>query len=85
MTHVTCRLTAKNRDQLRNPTLRNRVWATFIFNPQMEAADIRDDIFQRGGQLSGGRVSRFSRQSGAGGPPRTWRVVKRALRHLATD
>ena len=31
MTHVTCRLTAKNRDQLRNPTLANRVWATFIF------------------------------------------------------
>jgi len=25
--HVTCRLTAKNRDQLRNPTLGNRVWA----------------------------------------------------------
>ena len=23
MTHVTCRLTAKNRDQLRNPTLSN--------------------------------------------------------------
>jgi len=31
MTHVTCRLTAKNRDQLRNPALGNRVWATFIF------------------------------------------------------
>ena len=31
MTHVTCRLTAKNRDQLRYPTLRNRVWATFTF------------------------------------------------------
>jgi len=29
MTHVTCRLTAKNRDQLRNPTLGSRVWATF--------------------------------------------------------
>ena len=29
MTHVTCRLTAKNQDQLRNPTLGNRVWATF--------------------------------------------------------
>jgi len=29
MTQVTCRLTAKNRDQLRNPTLGNRVWATF--------------------------------------------------------
>jgi len=28
MTHVTCRLTAKNRDQLRNPTLDNLVWAT---------------------------------------------------------
>jgi len=31
MTHVTCRLTAKNRGQLQNPTLGNRVWATFTF------------------------------------------------------
>ena len=31
MTHVTCRLTAKNRDELRNPTLGSRVWATFTF------------------------------------------------------
>ena len=31
MTHVTCRLTAKNRDQLRNPTLGNRVWSSFTF------------------------------------------------------
>jgi len=31
LTHVTCRLTAKNRDQLRNPMLGNRVWATFTF------------------------------------------------------
>jgi len=31
MTHVTCRLTVQNRDQLRNPTLGNRVWATFTF------------------------------------------------------
>jgi len=30
MTHVTYGLTAKGRDQLRNPTLGNRVWATFI-------------------------------------------------------
>ena len=29
MIHVTCRLTAKNRDQLRNPTLGNRARATF--------------------------------------------------------
>ena len=31
MTHITCRLTAKNRYQLQNPTLSNRVWATFTF------------------------------------------------------
>ena len=31
MTHVTCRLTAENRDQLRNLTLGDRVWATFTF------------------------------------------------------
>jgi len=31
MTNITCRLTAKNRDRLRNPTLGNRVWATFTF------------------------------------------------------
>ena len=30
MIRVTCRLTAKNRDQLRNHTLGNRVWATFL-------------------------------------------------------
>jgi len=29
--HVTCWLTAKNRDQLRNPTLGNLVWAAFTF------------------------------------------------------
>jgi len=29
MTHVTCRLTAKNRDEVRNAALGNRVWATF--------------------------------------------------------
>ena len=31
MTHVTCGLTAKYRDHLRNPTLGSRVWATFTF------------------------------------------------------
>ena len=31
MTRVTCSLTAKNWDQLRNHTLGNRVWATFTF------------------------------------------------------
>jgi len=35
MTRVTCRLTAKNRDQLRNPTLGNRVPAIFdnLYSP----------------------------------------------------
>jgi len=31
MTHVTCRLTTKNRDQLRNPTFGKPVLATFTF------------------------------------------------------
>jgi len=31
MSHITCRLTAKNRDQLRNPTLGTQVRATFTF------------------------------------------------------
>ena len=31
MTHVTCRLTARNWDQLRNLTLSNLGWATFAF------------------------------------------------------
>ena len=30
MIHVTCRLTAKNRDQLRNRKLGSRVWASFF-------------------------------------------------------
>ena len=31
MTYVTCRLTAKDRDQLRNPKVGNRVRATFYY------------------------------------------------------
>ena len=30
--YVTCRLTAKNWDQLQNPTLGNRVWAIFTLS-----------------------------------------------------
>jgi len=37
MTHLTCRLIAKNRDQLRNPTLGNRVQASFTFITQSTA------------------------------------------------
>jgi len=32
MTYVTCSLTDKHRDQLRNPMPGNGVWATFTFN-----------------------------------------------------
>ena len=38
MTHVTCRLTAKNRDQLRNPTFGKWVWATFTFLSPFKSA-----------------------------------------------
>ena len=40
MTHATCRLTAENRDQLRNPTLGNGVWATSTFLVSCIAATV---------------------------------------------
>jgi len=43
MTRVTCRLTAKNRDQLRNPTLGSRVWATFTITRSVSKQLIRRD------------------------------------------
>ena len=48
MTHVICRLTAKNRDQLRNPTLGSRVRATFTF--------ISRDLTTRGQMGTGGGI-----------------------------
>ena len=48
ITHLTCRLTAKNRDQLRNPTLGNRVWATFTFLGSMYIIIIIIDIIRIG-------------------------------------
>jgi len=36
VTHVTCRLTAKNRDRLRNPTLGDRVWASLFTDRQTD-------------------------------------------------
>jgi len=56
MNHVTSRLTAKNRDQLRNPTLGNRVWATLTFlvcgvvkrQPKLAAREGRLDLQQWG-------------------------------------
>jgi len=40
MTHVTCRLTAKNWDQLRDPTFGNRVWAAYTFYPARSLDDL---------------------------------------------
>jgi len=42
VTHVTCRLTVKNRDQLWNSTLGNGVLVTFSLQDDM--IGIRDDI-----------------------------------------
>ena len=47
MTHVTCRLTAKNQDQLRNPTLGNRVWATFLPLPFYARHDTDRTVLSR--------------------------------------
>ena len=65
MTHVTCRLTAKNRDQLRNPTLGNRVWATFTFTllcvqNQILFNSWRDVFDGRGGPFNYDKVPVYS-------------------------
>jgi len=44
MIHVTCRLTAKNRDELRNPTLGNRVWAAFTFYTAGEGLGVQAPV-----------------------------------------
>jgi len=46
MTHVTCRLTAKNRDQLRNPTLGSRVLATFVKGPHCSHAEMIKEMIK---------------------------------------
>ena len=45
--HVTCRLTAKNRDQRRNPTLGNRVWAISTFFYQIIPFGLEVNNFSR--------------------------------------
>jgi len=61
MTHVTCRLTAKNRDQLRNPTLGNRVWASFfchVPSPRMTDATATPSNYHNVTSSWGGRLTR---------------------------
>jgi len=55
MTHITCRLTAKNGDQLRNPTLDNRVRATFFYIPghHIHQLTITEVGWRRGVVVSG--------------------------------
>ena len=47
LSHVTCRVTAKNRDQLRNPMLGNRVWATFTFYSPLRCSGIGSESVQK--------------------------------------
>jgi len=44
MIHITCRLTAKNRDQLRNPMLGNRVWAIFYVETVYSGLSIKENF-----------------------------------------
>ena len=56
MIHITCRLTAKNRDQLRNPTLGNRVWAAVYLIPIVGAIASKSQcVFVRPVSRSGDR------------------------------
>jgi len=69
MTHVTCRLTAKNRDRLRNPALGNRVSAKFTFS--IDAGDFRGAQISamNGGDSTPSSVSPASSASVAGTEP----------------
>jgi len=64
MTHVTCRLTAKNQDQLGNPTLGNRVCATLPFYRQT-ARRTRDnvDVGAAPEEISAAPVERLTNES----------------------
>ena len=44
MIHITCRLTAKNRDQLRNPMLGNRVCAIFYVETVYSGLSIKENF-----------------------------------------
>jgi len=68
MTHITWRLTAKNGDQLRNPTLGNRVWATFTFYESLHYSCGREmELLQHvvGGGVVQGRNIRHSAAAAA--------------------
>ena len=66
MTHVTCRLTAKNRDQLRNPALGSRLWTTCTCSGRVVDAGIpeRQRVLSRAARRPPGRVQRATRGTG---------------------
>ena len=66
MTHVTCRLTAKNRDQLRNPALGSRLWTTCTCSGRVVDAGIpeRQRVLSRAARRPSGRVQRATRGTG---------------------
>jgi len=71
MTHITCRLIAKNRDQLGNPTLVNRVSATFAFF----TPDCHWQTFRRQTGLVARRWTAGTRlEPTTGWPDSDWRV-----------
>ena len=57
MIHATCRLTAKNWDQLWNPTLGNRVWATFSVASHYEKSSVAWERCQCGCGMVGHTTS----------------------------
>ena len=57
MTHITCRLTAKNRDQLRNPRLGNRVWAAFLL---LDSIKVRGECEKQRGDSVGNTAEQNS-------------------------
>ena len=74
MTHVTCRLTAKNQDQLRNPTLGNRLWATSTLFTEGWALNVTTATLDRcshGETLPVPRPSPWKSDRGRTFPPRT--------------
>jgi len=63
MTHVTCRLTAENRDQPRKPTLTNRAWSSFVTGTLVGATS--DGCFPGGENVRRGEMSGHRRRNKA--------------------
>ena len=83
MIHVTCRLTAKNRDQLLNPALSNRAWATFTFLI-IQSRRATFGVLRAGGQrgvlLDGGGATEVD--GGAGEDRSSATEHRRRFRHV---